>query len=182
MCKNGKFTEEELFAIIAHEIGHAMDNIENNTKKSLRREEDADNLSVQLGLGQILATALNKMIESGLYSDDNENMKIRMGILKNKLNVERKELLQQFDDCKRQYSLMTTDESTKNKLIDKMRNILRELNGNVSLYRFFLFEKSIDIDTATITELYEVRGNMSQHSSSDGLTAIGKERRDKMGI
>lgn len=78
ICKRLDLSEMEVHAMIAHEIGHILD--ETNSER-IPREIIADSMAQVLGLGKALVSGLNKLIESGLYPDENDIMKERIKIL-----------------------------------------------------------------------------------------------------
>ncbi len=80
-CDICPFTEEEEFALIAHEIGHFvsfdLNNIFNITDKELEEDEiKADNYAVNLGLGNAMKKALLKMQKANI-STINNNLTIK---------------------------------------------------------------------------------------------------------
>lgn len=63
------FTDEELEAMLAHEIGHAVDTLTRTKDNQQERENNADGYVVDHNLGGYLCSALLKCITSGIYSD-----------------------------------------------------------------------------------------------------------------
>lgn len=78
ICKRFNLSEIEVYAMIAHEIGHILDETNSET---IPREICADSMAQVLGLGKALTSGLSKLIESGLYPDENDVMKERIKIL-----------------------------------------------------------------------------------------------------
>ena len=55
--------QEECYACIAHELGHMMDSSQRNLEHQQDREITADRIACELGLGNSMISALNKMID-----------------------------------------------------------------------------------------------------------------------
>ena len=73
------FTAEELEAMLAHEIGHAVDTLARTDNNQPERENNADDFAFAHNLGNSLCSALKKCISSGLYSDQEvDGMKMRI--------------------------------------------------------------------------------------------------------
>jgi len=73
------FSNEELEAMLAHEIGHSVDHLERTDDNQQERENHADDFAFDHNLGNSLCSALKKCISSGLYSDQEvEIMKKRI--------------------------------------------------------------------------------------------------------
>jgi hypothetical protein len=62
-CDRIKLTEEERYALLAHELGHYYDSTSRELGQQLR-EINADDFAVKLGLGCYLASALQKIQEA----------------------------------------------------------------------------------------------------------------------
>ena len=79
LCEQLKFTKEEKYAMITHEIGHILDKTVRENNNQLNREFNADQFSINLGLSKELKSGLEKIIESGKYEkevkDINERIK-----------------------------------------------------------------------------------------------------------
>jgi Zn-dependent protease with chaperone function len=73
-----KLTNEEQYAMIAHEIGHILDKTPRDMNNQLIREFNADQFAVNLNLTKELKTGLEKLIESGDYPEENEGLKERI--------------------------------------------------------------------------------------------------------
>ena len=72
------FSAEELEAMLAHEIGHAVDTLVKTEDNKPERENHADDFAFAHNLGNSLCSALKKCISSGLYSDQEvDGMKMR---------------------------------------------------------------------------------------------------------
>ncbi len=78
VCQQLNLTQEEKFAMIAHEIGHILDNTPKDINNRLNREYNADQFAVKLNLSKELKTGLEKLIESGDYPEENEGLKERI--------------------------------------------------------------------------------------------------------
>lgn len=73
------FSAEELEAMLAHEIGHAVDTLARTDDNQPERENNADDFAFAHNLGNSLCSALKKCISSGLYSDQEvDGMKMRI--------------------------------------------------------------------------------------------------------
>lgn len=68
----------EIYAMIAHEIGHILDS---RNKDRIPREIVADSLAVTLGLKTALISGLRKLIDSNNYPDESRNMEGRIKVL-----------------------------------------------------------------------------------------------------
>lgn len=70
LCNNLSFTIQEMLAAIAHEIGHIIMffRADKDVIQSLE-EFCSDNYACQMGLATPLYSLLNKLINSGLYSE-----------------------------------------------------------------------------------------------------------------
>jgi hypothetical protein len=72
-------TTEELEAMLAHEIGHAVDKLPRTDDNQPERENNADDFAISHFFGDSLCSALKKCILSGIYSDQEvEGMKMRI--------------------------------------------------------------------------------------------------------
>lgn len=76
LCEQLKFTDEEMFAAIAHEIGHIIHcfNVSLKDAGDAVIEIKADEVVVQLGLKDQLKAVLNKLKSSNLYSQHQCNL------------------------------------------------------------------------------------------------------------
>mgnify|MGYP003112872315 CR=1 FL=1 len=81
VCKKLDFTEEEQHAMIAHEIGHILDQSPRQENIQLDREYNADKFAIELGLSKELKTGLVKIIESGNYSEEINDIQKRINNL-----------------------------------------------------------------------------------------------------
>lgn len=71
ICKNLKFSEEEVMAAIAHEIGHIMFFYhEENDGNKQTEEIFADSIACQLGFKEPLLRIIDKLISSDRYTED----------------------------------------------------------------------------------------------------------------
>ena len=80
--------QEECYACIAHELGHMMDPNQRNLEHQQDREITADRIACELGLGNSMISALNKMIDyyqqPNGAADDNvciDNLQERINVL-----------------------------------------------------------------------------------------------------
>ena len=80
MCNKLGLSEIEIFAMIAHEIGHILDKINKRTD-TIPREICADSMACVLGLKNAMISGLKKMIASNLYPNENEMMNGRIEVL-----------------------------------------------------------------------------------------------------
>jgi len=78
VCQELNLTQEEQYAMIAHEIGHILDNSPREKNNPLNREYNADQFAIKLELSKELKTGLEKIINSGNYSWETENIKERI--------------------------------------------------------------------------------------------------------
>lgn len=81
VCQYLNFTKEEMYAMIAHEIGHIYYKTTEMDSPILIKEKMADSMAIQLGLKRELSSALQKMIDSGDYEDVAEDMRQRIHFL-----------------------------------------------------------------------------------------------------
>jgi len=73
------FTNDELEAMLAHEIGHAVDTLPRTDDTQSERENNADDFAIAHNFGSSLCSALKKCISSGIYNDQEvEGMKTRV--------------------------------------------------------------------------------------------------------
>lgn len=72
MCNKLEFNEEEMFAALAHEIGHVITYFRADKKSFNIQQEEiiSDRYACKIGLGTPLETVIKKMIESGYYPND----------------------------------------------------------------------------------------------------------------
>lgn len=82
------FTNDELEAMLAHEIGHAVDTYARTDDNQPERENNADDFAIAHFFGGSLCSALKKCILSGIYSDQEvEGIKMRISRIRfNSLN------------------------------------------------------------------------------------------------
>ncbi len=82
LCKDLQLTDEERFALVAHEIGHFVE-MKNQRGKGDNEEEIAcDEYAVVLGLEEPLKSALRKIVDAKLCSEvSNEKIKERISSL-----------------------------------------------------------------------------------------------------
>lgn len=78
VCIKLKLTQEEQHAMLAHEIGHILDKTQRLPNDQLIREYNADQFAIDLGLSQELKSGLEKIINSGDYSNENLDIKERI--------------------------------------------------------------------------------------------------------
>ena len=78
VCHQLNLTQEEKFAMIAHEIGHILDNTPRDMNNQLNREINADEFAIKLNLSKELNTGLEKLIESENYSEENKGLEERI--------------------------------------------------------------------------------------------------------
>lgn len=90
ICQRLQLSSNEICACIAHEVGHIIHHFNTNLKdvNSLLVEMKADEVCVNLGLKENLISTLNKLIISGLYSEE-QTMMMKLRI--NHLNYEASE-------------------------------------------------------------------------------------------
>lgn len=73
------FLAEEEMAIIGHELGHINASVLNQLPQdSLQKENQADDFSVFLGLGNEMKSALQKIIKADICPDKKNNMQKRI--------------------------------------------------------------------------------------------------------
>lgn len=77
-------SEIEIYAMIAHEIGHIMDKINNRTD-TIPREICGDSMACMIGLRKPMISALKKMIASNLYPNESEMMNGRIDVLEREI-------------------------------------------------------------------------------------------------
>lgn len=76
------FTQEEEFAIIAHELGHiAAGKRGEKSEDGFIEEKKADQMAAKLGLATPMQTAIQKMIDLGLNPEKKEEMRQRIAAL-----------------------------------------------------------------------------------------------------
>lgn len=78
VCGQLKLTQEEIFAMIAHEIGHILDKTLREANNQLERELNADQFAIKLNLSNQLKSGLEKFIESENYKDVVEDLSERI--------------------------------------------------------------------------------------------------------
>lgn len=84
VCISLNLTEEEQYAMIAHEIGHILDSTPREDNQPLR-ERNADQFALRLGLDENLLSGLEKLVKSGAYEGEAEQLKHRIEYLKLKI-------------------------------------------------------------------------------------------------
>lgn len=77
VCDTLKLSERELYAFIAHEFGHILDDTPRGNDQ-LGREINADQTAVELGLTQELISGLQKLVDSGLFTAQNQSILSRI--------------------------------------------------------------------------------------------------------
>lgn len=72
ICLKLKLSSEEIYACIAHEVGHIIHHFNENLKgaNSTFIEIKADEIAKSLGISSHLSSALSKLIDSNLYSEE----------------------------------------------------------------------------------------------------------------
>ncbi len=78
ICQQLNLTQEEQYAMIAHEIGHILDNTPREIDNQLYREYNADQFAVKLNLTNELITGLEKLMESGNNPEENKGLEERI--------------------------------------------------------------------------------------------------------
>lgn len=84
VCNALCLTQEECFAMIAHEIGHIIDKTPRKENDN-QREINADSFANKLGLAVELISSLSKIIDSGNYSSLVAGIQERIRIMKNEV-------------------------------------------------------------------------------------------------
>ena len=71
LCNTLKLTKQEIKAAVAHEIGHIITFFRTDKDKFQKQDEEyySDSYACRMGLTIPLSFLLNKLIESGLYSE-----------------------------------------------------------------------------------------------------------------
>ena len=80
ICLTIGLVENEMYALIAHEIGHIFykTSLMPSTVSILEKEKKADSMAIQFGLKNELSSALQKLIDSGKYEDVKEDLRQRV--------------------------------------------------------------------------------------------------------
>ena len=78
---------EECYACIAHELGHMMDSSQRNLEHQQDREITADRIACELGLGNSMISALNKMIDYYQQPDGAADNNVCKDNLQKRINV-----------------------------------------------------------------------------------------------
>ncbi|MHA6281111.1 hypothetical protein ACXYMT_13100 [Salinimicrobium sp. CAU 1759] len=78
VCQQLELTQEEQYAMIAHEIGHVLDNSPRQENNYLEREYNADQFTINLGLSNELKAGLEKVVNSGNYSKERQDIEERI--------------------------------------------------------------------------------------------------------
>ena len=78
---------EECYACIAHELGHMMDPNQRNLEHQQDREITADRIACELGLGNSMISALNKMIDYYQQPDGAADNNVCKDNLQKRINV-----------------------------------------------------------------------------------------------
>lgn len=81
LCEHLSLSQEEKFAMIAHEIGHILDETPREANNQLIREINADQFAINLGLSNELRSGLEKFIQSGNYTDVANDLNARINRL-----------------------------------------------------------------------------------------------------
>lgn len=79
--------QEECYACIAHELGHMMDSSQRNLEHQQDREITADRIACELGLGNSMISALNKMIDYYQQPDGAADNNVCKYNLQKRINV-----------------------------------------------------------------------------------------------
>ena len=79
--------QEECYACIAHELGHMMDPNQRNLEHQQDREITADRIACELGLGNSMISALNKMIDYYQQPDGAADNNVCKDNLQKRINV-----------------------------------------------------------------------------------------------
>ena len=79
--------QEECYACIAHELGHMMDSSQRNLEHQQDREITADRIACELGLGNSMISALNKMIDYYQQPDGAADDNVCKDNLQKRINV-----------------------------------------------------------------------------------------------
>ena len=82
-CIEYKLSDTEKSAILFHEIGHLVYNIERYEKETeedynLRKELEADRLAVEHGMQDTLLSGLRKLTVTGVFNDTISQMQARI--------------------------------------------------------------------------------------------------------
>ena len=82
LCQKLQLTDKEKFALIAHELGHFIERKSHRGDGSNKEEIACDEYVVELGLGNALISALRKIVDANICSEDkNDKIKERIEIL-----------------------------------------------------------------------------------------------------
>lgn len=82
LCQKLQLTDEERFALIAHELGHFVEVKNHRGNDSSKEEIACDEYAVELGLRSALKSALRKIVDANICSEDkNDKIKERIDIL-----------------------------------------------------------------------------------------------------
>jgi len=77
-----KFTIEEEYAILAHELGHMIAGLRGEkAQNNLQEEKNADQMTVKLGLTDHMKSVIQKMIDKGIHPENNAEMLQRIAVL-----------------------------------------------------------------------------------------------------
>ena len=79
--------KDECYACIAHELGHMMDPNQRNLEHQQDREITADRIACELGLGNSMISALNKMIDYYQQPDGAADNNVCKDNLQKRINV-----------------------------------------------------------------------------------------------
>lgn len=79
--------QDECYACIAHELGHMMDPNQRNLEHQQDREITADRIACELGLGNSMISALNKMIDYYQQPDGAADNNVCKDNLQERINV-----------------------------------------------------------------------------------------------
>ena len=79
--------QEECYACIAHELGHMMDPNQRNLEHQQDRKITADRIACELGLGNSMISALNKMIDYYQQPDGAADNNVCKDNLQKRINV-----------------------------------------------------------------------------------------------
>ena len=94
-----------------------------------------------------------------------------------------KELIDKFDKLKAEFHNHKTTEEQRVELFKQMKSCLLEINDNQDQYEFhtfFIADKTKFISKCTNpSELYEILGDIRASLSSDRLTEIAEQERER---
>ncbi|MBQ8462837.1 MAG: hypothetical protein IJ544_01825 [Prevotella sp.] len=71
MCEAYRLDEDEMTAMLFHEIGHI---VYPNEVDGFEKEHRADGLAISVGLGEALKSGLQKLVDTGMFREEKEEM------------------------------------------------------------------------------------------------------------